>query len=100
VWTELRQQLALEDEVEVVQRNTLRWYTWTLFDTSQISKANQTDRETNLYKRNTHSTQRMLELWRKKTVSRRWYFDPSSLRNECPLQSNSSQYESTVWHKI
>ena len=42
---------------------------WTLFDTSQISEAEKnkkTDRETDMYKRNTRSMQIMLELLKKK----------------------------------
>jgi len=45
---------------------------------SRKSKKKTTDIETDMYKRNTHSMQGMLELWEKNS-SRRWYFDPSIL---------------------
>jgi len=43
-------------------------FIWNLFDTSQTSKAEKskkTDRETDMYKRNTHSVHSMLKLWKK-----------------------------------
>ena len=59
---------AYSDTTKHTTSEKRRWFiVWTLFDISQISKGKK-DRETDVYKRNIHSMQRMLKLWNKAMV--------------------------------